>query len=118
LRAFTRNPETRDAVFDELDAVRGANSRLDAEVAGLREDLDRPDALEFRARWIVERLALALQASLLVRSDHPALGDAFCDARLLRERGLCFGTLPPNIPTMALIERAFPESDSAGEAGA
>ena len=49
---------------------------------------------ELRARRIVERMALVLQGSLLVRHAPPALADAFTASRLAGDHGLTFGTLP------------------------
>jgi putative acyl-CoA dehydrogenase len=54
-------------------------------------------------------MAIALQASCLVRSGNVATADAFCDARLGRSHGLAFGTLGSDAPFGALIERVLPE---------
>ena len=67
--------------------------------ARLRAALADPDELEHRARRVVEALALALQASLLVRHAPPAVADAFCAARLERVGGLAYGTLPAGVAT-------------------
>ncbi len=77
LRALTRERESVDAFFDELGLARGLDPRLDTFVASVRDELTRPEEVEAGARRIVERLALALEASLLVRGGHPALADAF-----------------------------------------
>jgi len=42
-------------------------------------------------------LALALQASLLVRFSPPAVADAFCRSRLEGDWGRAFGTLPAGV---------------------
>jgi putative acyl-CoA dehydrogenase len=81
---------------------------LDAEVGRLRTELDRRDALEVRSRYLVERMALALQASILLRAGNAAVADVFCESRLGGAHGLCFGTLPSSAPFELLIERAFP----------
>ena len=47
-----------------------------------------------RARRLVERMALPLQGSLLVRYGDPAVADAFCATRLDGDWGNAFGTLP------------------------
>jgi putative acyl-CoA dehydrogenase len=109
LRALAREPDTRPALFAELDAARGAHVLLDAEIVQLHSELDRSDALEARSRYLVERMALALQASLLQRAGNSVVADVFCESRLGHARGLCFGTLPANAPFDAIIERAFPE---------
>ena len=108
LRALAREPETGVAFFAELDAARGGHDLLDAEAVRLRTELSRSDALEVRSRYLVERMALALQASILLRAGNSAVADAFCESRLGGARGLCFGTLPSSAPFELLIERAFP----------
>ena len=65
-----------------------------------------------RERGLVEvelfqRLAVAFQASLLVRTAPPAVADAFCAGRLGESRGRVFGTLPRGIDGSAIVERAL-----------
>jgi putative acyl-CoA dehydrogenase len=50
-----------------------------------------------------ERLALALQASLVVRFSPPAVADAFRASRLEGDWGRAFGTLPPGVDTDSVI---------------
>lgn len=106
LRALGREPETREALFAELQAAAGMNADYDAELSRLAHALDDAETLEFRSRRIVERAALALQASVLLRGDEPEIAAAFCRSRLGGEHGLAFGTLPPDAPVAALIGRA------------
>jgi putative acyl-CoA dehydrogenase len=108
LRALRSAPAALDAFLDEVDAAAGADARLDAHVAGLRAALADGDALEHRARRLVEDLALALQASLLVRHAPPAVADAFCAARLGGAGGLAYGTLPAGVDTAAIVARHSP----------
>ncbi len=108
LRAMARGPEPIAAFFDELALARGGDGRLDAFVATLRAELADVEAMESRARRVVERMALALQASLLVRHGDGAVADAFCASRLSDDRGLAFGTLPAGIDVGRIIERARP----------
>lgn len=107
LRALAREPATRDALFAEINAGKGGHPSLDAETARLLRDLSDSDTLELRSRFLVERMALALQASLLVRSGNRQVSDAFCESRLGGGHGLAFGTLPAHAPLKALIDRAF-----------
>jgi putative acyl-CoA dehydrogenase len=51
-------------------------------------------------------MALALQASLLIRHSSPAVADAFCATRLDGNWGQAFGTLPPGLDTQAIVDRA------------
>jgi len=113
LRAARREPETVEALFAELREAAGADPRLDAAVEGLERELARPEKLEPRARLVVECLALALQASLLVRHAPPEVADAFCAARLPSlsggvPAGLVYGTLPGGAETRLIIQRNRP----------
>jgi putative acyl-CoA dehydrogenase len=81
-------------------------------VKELREDLGAIEGLEGRARRIVERMALALQASLLLRDGDPAVADAFVTSRLNGDRGLAFGTLPSTTDFARIIDRARPLPES------
>ena len=56
-----------------------------------------------------DRLALALQGSLLVRFGHPAVADGFTGSRLAAVAGNAFGTLGRGVDTAAIIERATPK---------
>jgi putative acyl-CoA dehydrogenase len=109
LRAMARGPEVVEAFFAELDGARGGDDRLDAFVAELRRQLSDFDAVETRARRVVERMALALQGALLVRHGDRAVADAFCASRLTGDHGLAFGTLPAGIDSTRIIERARPQ---------
>ena len=55
---------------------------------------------------MVEDLAVALEASLLVRHAPAGVADAFCAARL-GDGGRAFGTIPGSIPTKAIVERSL-----------
>jgi putative acyl-CoA dehydrogenase len=103
---MTREPETLDAFFAELDAAAGADARLDAAVLGVRESLRDLGTVEVRARRVVEGMALALQGSLLVRYGHPAVADGFCASRLGGDWGRAYGTLPAGVDFSAVISRA------------
>ncbi len=76
LRAMVRGPEALEAFFGEVDEAAGDDARLDAATASLREELGRMEDIETRARRVVERMALVLQGSLLVRFGDPAVADA------------------------------------------
>jgi putative acyl-CoA dehydrogenase len=93
-----------EAFFAELGLASGADARLDAATADLRKRVaDGPD--QASARRLVERMALVLQGSLLVRNGHPAVADAFCASRLGGDWGVAFGTLPSGVDTAAIVAR-------------
>jgi putative acyl-CoA dehydrogenase len=109
LRALARSPASLDAFFIEVEEAAG-EPRLDAFVRALKDELGEAADIEHRSRRIVERMALALQGSLLVRHGHPAVADAFCASRLEGAGGLAFGTLPSGVDCEAIIERHRPLS--------
>jgi putative acyl-CoA dehydrogenase len=106
LRAVQKSPASLAALLDEIGEARGGDARLDAFTLELRAELGKPGDLETRARRLVERLALALQASLLVRHSPAAVADAFCAGRLGGDSGHAFGTLPAATDFAAILERA------------
>jgi putative acyl-CoA dehydrogenase len=107
LRAVSREPEAVAAFLDEVELAAGADRRLDAAVERLRNELRDEEELEPRARRLVERLALALQGSLLVRHGDPAVADAFCASRL-GDGGSVYGTLPSGLDLRAIVDRHRP----------
>ncbi|HMS63189.1 MAG TPA: acyl-CoA dehydrogenase family protein [Solirubrobacteraceae bacterium] len=108
LRALSRTPEALEVFFAELDLAAGADPRLDAFVDDLRGAFADTEAIEHRARRVVEDMAKALQGSLVVRHAPPAVADAFCAARLAGDAGLNYGTLPAGVDVEAIIERHTP----------
>ena len=110
LRALAREPDAGAAFFEELASARGGHKLLDAELGKLHKMLGAtPEALESRSRYLVERMALALQAAVLIRAGNVAIADTFCESRLGGQHGAAFGTLPAGAPVAALIERTLPE---------
>jgi putative acyl-CoA dehydrogenase len=109
LRALRRAPEALEAFLAECRQAAGAERRLDAWVDALDRALRKPDEWEPQARRLVERMGLALQASLLLRHGDPAVADAFCASRLADGRDLTYGTLPPSVDATAIVERNRPK---------
>jgi putative acyl-CoA dehydrogenase len=121
LRAIVAEPDGLPAFLAECELGAGGDARLDAHLLRTREETvsafgqddgrpaqERLHDAQFQARRVVEDLALALQASLLVRYAPPAVADAFCAARLGGEGGRVYGTLPSGVDAGAIIERALP----------
>jgi len=109
LRAVVRHPESVEAFAAEIGEGAVADPRLDAFGRKLRDDLTSdPETLETRARSLVERMALALQGSLLVRFGDPAVADAFCASRLAGDWGRAFGTLPAGTDFRRIVDRHTP----------
>jgi putative acyl-CoA dehydrogenase len=109
LRALGREAGAWEAFRDEVMQGSGTDARLDAAIAALDTELTDTSDIEVRARRVVERMALVLQGSLLVRYAPAAVADAFCASRLTGDWGHSFGTMPPGVDTRAIIERATPK---------
>jgi putative acyl-CoA dehydrogenase len=106
LRAMVKSPASVEAFFAEVGEGAAAEPRLQEFAASLRDDLPGDlETIETRARRVVERMALALQASLLVRYGDEAVADAFCASRLSGDWGQAFGTLPAGTDFGRIIER-------------
>jgi putative acyl-CoA dehydrogenase len=105
LRALAKSPATFEAFFAEVDEASGSDARLDAFVAATRDEFADAEGIEARARRIVERMAKALQASLLVRFSPAAVADAYIASRLSGDSGLAFGTLPAGTDFAGIVER-------------
>jgi len=111
LRAMIKSPASVEAFFAEVADGAAAEPRLQAFTDSLREELPGDlETIEARARRVVEKMALALQASLLVRYGDEAVAAAFCASRLSGDWGQAFGTLPAGTDFGRIIERHSPAS--------
>jgi putative acyl-CoA dehydrogenase len=107
LRAMIKTPASLEAFFAEV--AEGSDPRLDSYVSSLRSELPGDiETIESRARHLVERMALALQGSLLIRYGDEAVADAFCASRLAGDWGQAFGTLPAGTDFGRIIARHRP----------
>jgi putative acyl-CoA dehydrogenase len=107
LRAAGKESGALDSFFAEVEQARGADRRLDGAIDSLRSELADASEPEFRARRLVERMALILQGALVVRRSPAFVADAFCASRLGGDWGHAFGTLPRGCDTTAIVARAF-----------
>ena len=110
LRVLHKSPAAIEAFFAELALARGANAALDRAVGELQRELTDLADLEYRARGIVDRMALATQASLLVRHAPAYVADAFCASRLASMGHHNFGVLDRKADCAAIIARATPRA--------
>ena len=117
LRAMSMQPRVMEVLLGEIDRGRGADARLDQsmdDVAGslqaaAREARRDAAAVEAGARWMVERLVVALQASLVVRHCPAPVATAYLATRVGGGGGALFGTLPVGRrTTAAIMDRALP----------
>jgi putative acyl-CoA dehydrogenase len=108
LRAAAKEPEGLPAFLDECELAAGADAQLDEHLRRVKDALAAlgEEEPQWHARRVVEDLAVALQASLLVRHAPAPVADAFCGGRL-GGGGRAFGTLPAGTDAEPIIERAL-----------
>ncbi|MCB0904093.1 MAG: acyl-CoA dehydrogenase family protein [Actinobacteria bacterium] len=107
LRAISRNPESLDAYLQNLAPAAGCDEAFDT---GLRDVLNalaqNPAGAPARARWLAEKMALLLQASLLVTHAPSAVSEAFIATRLRQAEGT-YGVVDMGAQDIdAILERA------------
>lgn len=109
LRAMSRTPGSLEAIFSEIDEAKGQNKFFDQFVNQTKNQFTDLSNVEYRARVLVEHLALSLQASVLLRADNETVADVFCAARLQNGTHQMYGTLPQGVDCEAIITRAKPQ---------
>ena len=108
LTALQKSPDILGVYLTEIEGTRGADSRLDAAARSLQAELADKGDMEHRARRLVERMMVVLQAALLVRHAPAEVADAFCASRLAGDWGHAFGTLPSGVDARVIADRARP----------
>ncbi len=108
LRALRKSPEAGEAFFAELQIVQGQDRHMDALIAELETLIHGDPIAESDARYLAERMAIAVQAAALIRHAPASTADAFCVSRVAGRGGQAYGTLPQGIDTRAIIDRAWP----------
>lgn len=104
VRAVTREPETVEAFLAEVVLAEGTHPVFDEYVEGTRVLLATGSDAR-GARRLAERLALTLQASLMLRFSPAPVAEAFVGARLGDDRGRFYGVLPEGSDVRAILDR-------------
>jgi putative acyl-CoA dehydrogenase len=108
MRALSKEPAVIDAFINEVMLAKGMDSRFDIFAEGLKENFADLASLEYRSRSVVESMALALQASLLLRHGDQHVAEAFVGSRLTGGNCFNYGTLQQGVDCKAIMERAAP----------
>jgi putative acyl-CoA dehydrogenase len=108
VRAAHRDARCVDAIGEELALARGGNATLDA-FAGATLDALRASTDDAAARRLAQRVALSIQAALLVRFAPAFVADAFCATRLAGDAfaGGAFGVATID-EAGRIVDRAWP----------
>ncbi|MDJ0396585.1 acyl-CoA dehydrogenase family protein [Rhodococcus sp. G-MC3] len=103
-RVLRKEPKALEPYLDEVPLAHGVDPRLDETVTVL--ELAATNPANLTGRRLVSTMALALQASLLIRHAPAAVSDAFCASRLAGDWAPTFGTLPASADADAIIDYA------------
>ncbi|MGI8638403.1 MAG: isovaleryl-CoA dehydrogenase [Pyrinomonadaceae bacterium] len=116
LRSINKEPQSVEALLNEIKSASGADKNFDNFVGSVEKELLDVNNLEFRARRVVEKLALVLQAAVLLKTAPNFVSDAFCNSRLSEDNGLSFGTLPVGTKVGKIINRSMPKTEAEARA--
>ncbi|WP_171179691.1 acyl-CoA dehydrogenase family protein [Ruegeria sp. HKCCD8929] len=103
LRSLARDPLAADALHAEFQAATGTDRRYDT---ALKAHQERWPGLppESEARWYVERTALLLSGSLLLRNAPGPVADGFITTRIANDSGRISGSVS-GLDTDAVLSR-------------
>lgn len=109
LRAIAREPESLDAVREEIIGAKGENAHFDRHIALLDKWFEPGVLTEGTARAFAEDMALALEGAALRKTAPDFVFDGFCNARLDADnKSLIYGAMTAKIDAGKIIERAAP----------
>lgn len=111
LRAMAKTPAAVQVWLTELDKAKGAHAVFDQAVKKLQAEFTDLEAMQYRARHIVEQMSLLMQASLLVQAGNSAVSDGFIQSRLAGHGERNYGTLPRGVDCAQLLDRGNPLTD-------
>jgi len=109
LRAMQKDPKVVDAFMAELAKGLGRYAEFDQYFAALTAEFEDFSTLEYRARSVVEKLAMAWQASTLIQFGDAEVAKAFVLSRLTGYSGHHYGTLPTGVDVDYLLQRGLPK---------
>ncbi|HVI47899.1 MAG TPA: acyl-CoA dehydrogenase family protein [Chitinophaga sp.] len=107
LRAMHKEPASMEALMNYFRKGLGLDTYLDKQLDALQQLIAEPDAYELKARIIVEKMALAIQAIEMIRTAPHGVAHQFCESRLSPERNLTWGTLNNGAILDEIIGRTF-----------
>jgi putative acyl-CoA dehydrogenase len=106
LRALRREPDSLEALLAELADAVSADTRIASVVDEFTRDA--PKATDADARRLADRIAVSLQAALLLRHSTQPVAAAFIATRLSERPASTYGTLPAGVDVAHILERATP----------
>lgn len=110
LRALNKEPEALEALLQEIGRAKGHSATFDQSTQSLPKLFKDTDSLEYRARNVVDQVAVAFQASQLIQFGDSRVADAFVASRLENRGSVNYGGLPTSVDCRGIIERAMPST--------
>jgi putative acyl-CoA dehydrogenase len=107
LRILSKQPEAMEVLRIEYTPAL-SDRRFAHALQQLETELADRNELEWRARSIVERMALLWQASLLLQHAPNYVSDGFIESRIAGDWGHTMGTLPIKTALRGIVDRAAP----------
>ncbi len=108
LRAAAREEGTLEALVAEISLGAANHPEIKQACDEALAAVADPESAQANARFAVERLAVALQASLLTRFAPTQVADAFVATRIRGEGGRAFGSFRQGADVQYLTNRATP----------
>ncbi|MCB2386752.1 MULTISPECIES: acyl-CoA dehydrogenase family protein [Thalassolituus] len=109
LRAMGKEPKVVDAFMAELQKGAGNYREFDQFLVNLKDEFTDLSTLEYRSRTVVDKLAVGLQASVLIQQGDSNIADAFIRSRIVRNGAFNYGTLDAGIDCYSIMKRAQPK---------
>lgn len=108
MRILQKHPESLTAAFQEMENASHSVPLIQSYLTKLKKAFKQPpESILQSARFLMESLALALQAASLV-NQQSSLAETFCLTRLNGNSQALYGAFNQAIDTAAIIRRASP----------
>lgn len=107
IRALQKSPEVWPTITHLLQQANGKHAGYDQSLSQFLQETDISQLKPYGARHWVARLAVLVQAALLLQHGHSEWAQAYCDARLLHPAFGPYGQLPRGIDTDDLIRKVL-----------
>ncbi|MCL1078900.1 DNA alkylation response protein [Parashewanella spongiae] len=108
MRTVVKEKESLTALVNELGKGKNKYIEYDHHLTDLLKQLKSIGNKEFSLRVLIDKIAVATQASILIQYGDPLIAKAFCQSRLVPTATVNFGTLGGDIDASAIIKRAMP----------
>jgi len=106
LRAISRENGSLEVFMDEISRQGTANAAHANFLSSLRDDLGAGTVDEGNARAVVTRMALALQASEMLKHSPGPVAQRFAESRLGGQHAGIIGTLATGVDLRDIVARA------------